>query len=262
MKVEILSKEKPDVVKFVLEGATPAFANALRRIMISEVPTLAVDWIDVHENSSVLFDEMIAHRVGLIPLKFDPAKLNLPDECSCEGKGCALCQVVFVVEKSGPCMVYSGDMKSSNKDVKPTSPDFPIVELLENQKIKFEAIARLGKGAEHAKWQAAIASYQFVPVIDVKNVKDVDKVMSIAPKGLFKKEGGKLIVTDPFKYDEYKFVEEFTGEVKVTLDTSKVVFNIESVCGLSPEYIFSKALEILKGKAEEFKVELEKLNLK
>ncbi len=261
MKVEILSKEKPDVVKFVLEGATPAFANALRRIMISEVPTLAVDWIDVHENSSVLFDEMIAHRVGLIPLKFDPAKLNLPDECSCEGKGCALCQVVFVVEKSGPCMVYSGDMKSSNKDVKPTSPDFPIVELLENQKIKFEAIARLGKGAEHAKWQAAIASYQYYPELEVdyKRVGDLKKCASECPKGVLQIKNGKLVLANPEKCDLCRKCEEVCEGVRIKGNPNKFIFRVESVSGLEPEYIVSKAAEILEKKAEEFMKKVKEL---
>ena len=101
MKIKILSR-KGDTIRFVAEGITPAFANALRRIMISEIPVLAIEWVDFRENSSILFDEVIAHRLGLLPLKFDPEKMNFTEDCRCEGKGCPSCQVAFSLEKAGP----------------------------------------------------------------------------------------------------------------------------------------------------------------
>ena len=168
MNIRVLRK-RGDTMEFTVDGITPAFANALRRIMISEVPVLAVEWIDVHENTSVLFDEIISHRLGLMPIVFEPTKFNFSDECKCGGKGCPLCQVVFALERTGPGVVYSGDLKSSNKSVKPTDPKFPIVELLEGQKIKLEAIARLGVGQKHAKFQAANATYKYQPETPTKN---------------------------------------------------------------------------------------------
>jgi len=166
MKVS-LSEKKGSKLTFVLQGATPAFANALRRIMVSEIPTMAIDSVEFHENDSVLFDEVIAHRLGLLPIAFEPGKFNFTKDCKCGGKGCPLCQVVFAVERKGPGVVYSGDMMSSNKEARPTSPDFPIVELLDGQSIKLEATAIMGTGKEHAKWQAANASYQYYPEIVV-----------------------------------------------------------------------------------------------
>ena len=162
MKVKI-TKKKKDRLEFVLEGASISFANALRRIMISEVPVLAIDWLEVHANNSAFFDEMISQRLGLIPLVFDSSKFNFQDDCKCKKKGCPSCQVVFALERKGPAIVYSGAMKSSNKSVHPTSPDFPILELLEWHSIKLEAVARMGTGKEHAKFQAANASYQNYP---------------------------------------------------------------------------------------------------
>lgn len=162
MNVKV-TKKRVDKVEFSIEGITPAFANALRRTMISEVPTLAVEFVDFHENTSVLFDEIIAQRMGLIPLKFTIDKFNFTDSCKCDGEGCPSCQVVFAIEKTGPSTVYSGDMKSSNSDVKPAAATFPIVELLEGQRLKLEATARLGVGKDHAKFQAAIAAYKYVP---------------------------------------------------------------------------------------------------
>jgi DNA-directed RNA polymerase subunit D len=259
MKVN-LSERKGSKLTLVLQGATPAFANALRRIMISEVPTLAIDSADFHENDSVLFDEMIAHRLGLLPIAFDPSKFNFRASCKCGGKGCPSCQVVFVVEKKGPAMVYSGDMKSSNKDVKPTSPDFPIVELLEGQNLKIEATAILGRGKDHAKWQAANASYQYYPEIVVKDAKEARKCVKNCPKDVLEMKGEKLILADPEKCDLCKECLEGCEGIEVKGDPTRFIFKVESVSGLKPEYIVSKSAEILEEKAEEFRKELKKLD--
>ncbi|MBI4021497.1 MAG: DNA-directed RNA polymerase subunit D [Candidatus Aenigmarchaeota archaeon] len=162
MKVRIQKKGK-ERWDFALDEAPVSFANALRRIMVSEIPVLAIDVVDVHENSSAVFDELVAQRLGLIPLSFDPSKFNQVAECKCEGKGCSLCQVVFALEKKGPAMVHSSDLKSSNKAVEPTDAGFLLLELLPNQSIKLEATARLGTGKEHAKFQAANAVFENVP---------------------------------------------------------------------------------------------------
>jgi DNA-directed RNA polymerase subunit D len=259
MKVN-LSERKGNKLTFVLQGATPAFANALRRIMVSEIPTLAIDSVDFHENDSVLFDEVIAHRLGLLPIVFDPSKFNFRASCKCGGKGCPLCQVIFVVEKKGPGVVYSGDMKSSHKDVKPTSPDFPIVELLEGQNLKIEAAAMLGRGKDHAKWQAANASYQYYPEIVVKDAKEARKCMKNCPKDVLEMKGEKLVLTDPEKCDLCKECLEGCEGVEVKGDPTRFIFKVESISGLKPEYIVSKSAELLEEKAEEFRKELKKLD--
>jgi DNA-directed RNA polymerase subunit D len=253
LKIRIISK-KGETLKFMLEGATPAFANTLRRIMISEVPTLAIEDVDFHDNSSALFDEVVAHRLGCIPLKFDPKKFNFSEECKCGGKGCPLCQVVFYLEKSGPCVVYSKDLKSSNREVKPTSPDFPIVKLLKGQNIKLEAIAKLGIGRNHAKWQAANASYQYFPMLEIKKgFKNLKSVVDSCPKGVLAIKNRKLVLVDPFRADECRMAEEVSdGNVIVRSDPTKLLFKVESISGLDPKYILSESANILEGKAKEF----------
>jgi len=162
MKVSNLKKDKGSIT-FTLEGATPAFANIIRRSMICWVPTLAIEDINLFENSSALYDEIIAHRIGMIPIKTDLKTFKLLDECSCKGKGCVRCQVTFTLVKKGPCTVSSGDLKSSDSKATVADPNIPIVNLIEGQKMKLEAIAVLGQGKEHAKWQPGVISYKYEP---------------------------------------------------------------------------------------------------
>jgi DNA-directed RNA polymerase subunit D len=260
LKVKIIEKNE-EKLKFILEDSDAAFANTLRRIMITEIPNLAIDIVEFYDNTSALFDEVIAHRLGLIPLVFDPTKFNFTEECKCGGKGCSLCQVFFALEKTGPCTVYSSDLKSSDKNVKPTSPDFPIVKLLKDQKIKLEAIARLGRGKEHAKFQAANASYSYLPLLEVSSkAEGLEKIMKACPKGVLEIKNKKLVLADPYKCDLCKVCEEVSeGEVKIKGDETKFVFNVETISGLEPVYIVEKAIEILEEKAKEFKEQLKGL---
>lgn len=147
-------------VKFLLSDVSSAFANAFRRTMMNEVPTMAVEFVDIEENTSGLFDETVAHRVGLIPLIFDRKIFAEKKDCKCKGKGCSRCEVVMVIDKEGPCTVKAGDIKTTSDDVKVTDKEMPITELLEEQKLKFEATAQLGLGKDHTKWQAAVVGYK------------------------------------------------------------------------------------------------------
>jgi len=143
MKIQIVEKNDTEI-KFVIQEITDAFANELRRIMMSEVPTMAIEWVDFKQ----------------IPLTFDQKAYELPEECKCEGKGCSRCQVEMVLKKKGPGMIYSGDLKTKAKDVKPVFDNIPIVELFEGEELQFEAIAQLGKGKTHAKWQGVVVGYK------------------------------------------------------------------------------------------------------
>ena len=252
MKIRILEKTG-NKLAFVLDGSTPAFANSLRRVMMSEIPVLAIDSIKVLDNNSILFDEVVSHRLGLIPLDFDAKKFNFSQECSCKGEGCPSCEVVFALERTGPCIVHSSDLKSSNKDVEPSSPDFVIAELLDAQSLKLEAFARLGTGSQHAKWQSANVSYGYYPELEVSGKEKFEKYIKKFPPNIFVEKGGKYVLGDPLKLDLYKKCEEECDAIKVSVDETKFVFKVESMSGLKPEYIVSKAAEILGEKASEFK---------
>jgi DNA-directed RNA polymerase subunit D len=172
MKIQIVEKNDSEI-KFVIQEITDAFANELRRVMMSEVPTMAIEWVDFKKNDSVVNDELLSNRLGQVPLTFDRKAYELPEECKCEGKGCSRCQVEMVLKKKGPGMIYSGDLKTKAKDVKPVFDNIPIVELFEGEELQFEAIAQLGKGKTHAKWQGAVVGYKQDKDVFTFNVESV-----------------------------------------------------------------------------------------
>src|SRR5256886_3946564 len=164
MDIKLLTKEQ-DTIRFVLSDVSPAFANALRRIILAEVPVMAIEDVMILENSSVMYDEILAHRLGLIPITTDQS-YNLPEECTCKSElGCSKCRasLSLEIEASDPVeVVYTSHLKPENPDVRPVSDKIPIVKLAQGQRVKLEAFARLGKGRTHAKWQpVSAATYSY-----------------------------------------------------------------------------------------------------
>jgi DNA-directed RNA polymerase subunit D len=85
--ITVLENDKKNgTVTFLLKKTTPAFANALRRVIIDYVPTMAIEDIEFSKNSSILYDEIIAHRLGLTPIKTDLKSYNLISDCKCKGE--------------------------------------------------------------------------------------------------------------------------------------------------------------------------------
>lgn len=142
-----------------LKGVALQYANALRRICLNGVPVFAIDTVDMIENSSVMSDEGISHRLGLIPLKTDLKRFSEPHLCSCKSQaGCSNCRVMLVIDSGNTettRTVTSSELSSEDQIVKPVSDKIPIVQLAPGQKIKLEAYARLGRGSTHAKWNSA-----------------------------------------------------------------------------------------------------------
>jgi DNA-directed RNA polymerase subunit D len=254
--VKVLDK-RDNRIKFILSGTNPAFANTLRRIIKSEIPTMAVEFVDIEENTSGMFDELVAHRIGLIPLAFDQKSYNMKGDCKCGGKGCSRCEVTLVLEKQGPCVVKAGDMKSTDESVYPTDKDIPIIELLEGQRFKFEAVAQLGYGTEHIKWQAANVGYKYAP--SVKATDADSKVVDICPVAVFEKKDGKVRVVAEDNCILCMRCTEIDESVKVSADDTSFMFDVESVCGLSAEEIINTALDVLEERAADIAESIKKL---
>ncbi|MEM4638199.1 MAG: DNA-directed RNA polymerase subunit D [Candidatus Woesearchaeota archaeon] len=161
MELKIIEyQEKNNRLIFSLKGADTAYANTLRRIMGFEVPVMAIEDVEFRKNSSILYDEILAHRLGLIPLTTDLKSYDLPSECKCKGSGCASCQVKITLKATGPGMVYSSELKSKDPAIKPINNKIPIVKLLEGQEVELEATAILGQGKVHSKWCPGLIYYK------------------------------------------------------------------------------------------------------
>ena len=156
--LDVISKDS-EKIAIKLKGVPLQYANALRRVCLNGVPVFAIDTVDIIQNTSVLPDEGLAHRLGLIPLKTDLKRFNEPSKCDCQSEsGCSNCKVLLVLD-SGEAeesrSVLSSELSSEDETVKPTSDKIPIVQLAPGQQIKIECYARLGRGTEHAKWNAS-----------------------------------------------------------------------------------------------------------
>ena len=156
--LEVINKDNQKM-SVKLKGVPLHYANALRRVCLNGVPVFAIDTVDIIENSSVLPDEGLAHRLGLIPLKTDLSRFNEPSKCDCQSEtGCSNCRVMLVLDSGDSDvtrLVLSNELSSEDDSIKPTSDKISIVELTQGQKIKVECYARLGRGTEHAKWNSA-----------------------------------------------------------------------------------------------------------
>lgn len=262
MEVEILEKNDTKI-KFLFSGVKDSFAGALRRIMVSETPTMAIEWVEFKKSDSVMPDEILANRLGQIPLTYDKKAYNMPSECKCEGKGCSRCQVKLSLKKKGPSIAYSDDLKSTDKSVVPAIEKIPIVELFEDQELQFNAIAQLGLGKDHAKWKGAVVGYKNLPKIKINDIdkKDLQKFVDVCPRNVFNIEDSKLVVTTPVKCILCMQCVEASrkGEVEVTPVEDAFVFNIESVSGLKADEIVLLAAEILGNKMKEFQKALKKI---
>ncbi|PKP58302.1 MAG: DNA-directed RNA polymerase subunit D, partial [Candidatus Altiarchaeales archaeon HGW-Altiarchaeales-2] len=174
-------KKNGNIVTFTVKGINTAMANAIRRAIITNVPIAAIEKVTIDKNSSALADEILAHRLGLIPFKTDIK--NFVD---------TVVSLDVINDSDELKTIYTQDLKSSNPDIIPVYDNMPIVKLSKRQQIKLEATVELGKGREHVKWQGGLASYE----IDEENKfnffvesfmqLDADELISVACDELIK----------------------------------------------------------------------------
>ena len=175
MSLNIIS-QNDQRVSVKLKGIPLQYANALRRICLNGVPIYAIDTVDFLSNSSVLPDEGIAHRLGLIPLKTELSAVQQDNESD---------KIMFTLdsgETSETRTVLSGELKSQDDIVKPIADNIPIVTLAPGQRLNIEAYARLGRGTEHAKWNSANISTLTESDNDDERVLTVETTGSLEPQ--------------------------------------------------------------------------------
>jgi len=256
VKISILKRDNYNL-QFVIEDIDSVLANTIRRALISEVPVMAIHEVIFFKNSSSLFDEIIAHRLGLIPLKTILKKYYPVDLCpNCNGKGCSSCQVRFTLQKQAidtPVLVTSGDLISEDPEISPLSSNIPIVLLNPGESLELEAIAQLGYGKHHAKWQpVSCAAYGYVPEIIINSSKCTlcGKCIEACPQKILVIENTNLTVNNWSKCIVCReCINACEREaIDVVLHNDKFIFTIESVGALDVSDIFKIAIDTLTDK--------------
>lgn len=259
MEFKLLSQDKSKV-RFVVKGTTPAEMNAYRRIIIVRVPTMAIDNVEIVDNSSALYDEMLAHRLGLIVLKTDTKSYMIKSSCKCKGVGCARCTLDLTLDVEGPCTVYAEQIKSKDPDVFPVYGKTPITKLLANQKVKLIAHASMSVGKEHIKYSPGLMYYQGYPNIKINNVKSPDAIIEVCPTKVFELDGKKLKIKNHEACILCKACEDATkGEVEVNGSDKDFIVTIEPWGQLTPVEMVDGLVDALHEQIDELIEEIKKL---
>lgn len=191
VEVKIIEEDEKSI-KVQLEDVPLSIANAIRRFTINEVPTMAIEEVLIIENSSAMPNEVLSHRISLIPFISDIDRYVAPEECDCGSKlGCEKCVVRYVLRAEAldePLTVYSGDIipEDPTTTVKPVSPKIPIVKLAPRQRVEMELYVRVGKGRKNAKWQAAISSLYEKDGEPNKRILFIESIGFLPPKRILK----------------------------------------------------------------------------
>lgn len=252
MNIKLINKAKNGRVTFELSGVSPGVANAIRRSMTELVPTMAIETVSFKQNSSALYDEVVAHRLGLIPLKTDLKGYNLPADCSCNGEGCARCELKLTLKSDAEGWVTSESLKSKDPAIAPVFAGIPIVKLLKGQALEIEATAVLGQGKEHAKWMPGLVWYEYKHDVKVNNGPKLAEFKDKFPEKAFDSNG---------KLSKDKILSEGVLEacigvcddlVSVDYADNDFVFHVEPWGQLSPQEMLSTSTEMLNRDLKAF----------
>jgi len=285
MKVKIMEM-KDDSMRLLIEDSTPLFVNMLRRTLLNDVPKMAIEDVEFHlgpirhegkdyESISPLFDEIIAHRLGMLPVPTELDMFTFMDKCKCDGAGCPSCTIKYMINKTGPCTVYSkdlevvkgwlpGDEKLAEEKFKINDGNIPIVKLTDRQALMIYATAQLGTGKEHAKWQATSGvGYRYYPEIKINTEKcdGCGKCVKSCPKNVLAFKGKKLEIKNIEECNLCKSCENVcsSGAIKVKGDDSRFIFGFETDGSLTPKDALKNALKIIGEKCMDFEEKIKKI---
>ena len=224
-------------IKFALHSNV-SFANALRRILLSEISCLAIEYVEISENTSVFADESISHRLGLLPLE-DNISLLDKNSCNCENY-CCKCAIIFNLDKTNNTSeninIYGTDLTIENKDLSLSLNQVLICKLAPKQKIVLKGIARRNPSG-------LISHVKYCPVTAVSFTYD---------EGNLKKHTNLWRENDETVTESWPFVED-RADIYDTSSVERVVMNVEVVEGVGkPKDILLKALSVYKKKFEAF----------
>jgi len=255
MNIDVLSSSDSKTV-LRIDGVSVAYINTLRRIIKKQVPTMAVDTVEFKENNSALFDEIIAHRIGLLVLSTDLDSFNRAEP---EAEPTAATHTQLSVKAKGPGTVYAKDFEAQTTSVKPVHGDTPIVKLKEGQKFEAIATAKLGTGSEHSKFDPGLVTYYYEPTITISEDIDEETVSKYPPQVIENGEISKqTILENPNLIDA---CEGISNAVKITYEepADSFIFTVEPWGQLPVSTLFKQAISLHNEQLEVFKENLKDL---
>ncbi|UCG67954.1 MAG: DNA-directed RNA polymerase subunit D [Thermoplasmata archaeon] len=288
MELEILELTDTQA-KFIISGVSAPTVNALRRTLVADIPKMAIENVEFHlgpirnehgkeyESVTPLFDEIISHRLGLIPIPTDLDLFVFRNECVCKGEGCPNCTIMYSLNKKGPSeeegkesvTVYSDELQLVTQKVEGLSEKkyadrfqinrkIPLVKLNRSQAILLYATAELGTGNDHAKWQVAQAiGYQQYPQIEINEKKcDVGgSCVENCPRNVLVIKNKKIVVDDLENCSLCRGCEEVCTlhAIKISGDDTKYIFQFETDGSLTATEALFRALDILEDEFEELR---------
>lgn len=260
VKVEKISKEK-EKISFIIQGIDPSISNAIRRSIL-EIPVLAINTVKFYKNDSALYDEILAHRLGLIPLKTTTKTFTRREKCSCKGKGCLKCTASLSLKDEGPKTVYASQFKAKGLEI--VYPDTPIVLLGKDQKLELSAEATLGIGKEHAKFTPGLLWFNAYP--EIKEIKPTQEQAKKAVKvpasefSLIEKGKSKMI---PNLIDEIvKSKDKGDKFLQIKSSEEDFIFFVESFGQLKPAEIFVESIKALNDNLQQLEKQVKKFKTK
>ncbi|CAD7944323.1 unnamed protein product [Amoebophrya sp. A25] len=273
-RIEI-TKVEEDAVEFDLLGVDPPLANAIRRILLAEVPTVAIESVCVYQNTAVLHDEYLSHRLGLVPLAVDAEDMDWVREGEEKGDGCARPEKVrFMLHahcKGEDLTVYSGDLVwqpetdrereyFADNPPRPIHDDIILARLAKNQEILLECWAQKGQGKDHAKWSpVGTAWYRLMPKITLlepiydEEAEKLEKCCASGTFGIIEENGRKRAIVKDVRSctTDRECIDPERGlPGKVLLQKVKdhFLWRIESIGQIPPMELFERALQELSKK--------------
>ena len=269
--IKIISKNTEEIV-FDITGIEPPLANALRRILISEVPTMAIDTVIINQNTSIIPDEVLSHRLGLIPIlaeaeDFEEKKENedfnennsikfeLKVKCYKDNKGNIINSSIYSNSLKFIPLGKQNERFKGNEEIKVVYDNILINKMRPGQEINLECYCIKGIGKTHAKWSpVSTAYYRLLSNINfISEIKgnDAEELKELCPKKVFDVKGNKAYVKNIRNCTTCRECirnEKFCGMIELGKVTDHYEFHIESVGIYSPESLFYKALNVLKDK--------------
>jgi DNA-directed RNA polymerase subunit D len=245
-------KGKGPALELEIKDSNDWYVNTLRRYIVNEVPTMAIELVEMQRNDSILYDEVLSHRLGLLPLTTDLGSYRLPSEEEVKTQEyLAQSSCTLTLDVKGPCIVLAKDLKSKDPAVKPVYPDMPIVKLLEGQELKLAATAVLGKGKTHAKWSPGHAFYRKIPAITIK--KNNPACAQLCPTGTLEEKNGKVVVTDEKTCILCMACVDVDGGESVQISPeNNFLLKVEPFGQLKVEQVVEKAIEVYNQELKEF----------